>query len=300
MPSAPTMPDLSASASRGDAAVRRDLELRALGIRRGVVGFAHSDPAHPFHVGGSLSAADVLAALYGSVMHTGVDGTAWRDRDRFVLSKAHAALALYIALSQVGLLSEDDLSAGLTGPDAVLFRHPRRDVDRGIETSGGSLGMGLGYAAGLALANRRRHLPGRVFCMVGDGECNEGSIWESAAFVGHNALDGLTLIVDANGLQLDGPCAEILDTGTLADRLSAFGFETSDVDGHDVMAVRDALLPRTSRPRAVICHTVKGRGLSFVENRVEWHDHALTDEQYRVACAELDDAEEAIRDAAAV
>lgn len=266
---------------------RRRLSGLALDIRKTVVEFAHANPDMPFHLGGSLSAAEVLAVLYGGVMHTGTDGTPWDQRDRFVLSKGHASLALYPALLHAGLVSQEDIDRGLLGPNAVLFKHPRRDPARGIETSGGSLGMGLGYACGLAIAANRRASGSRVFCLLGDGECNEGSVWEAAALAGHMGLAALTVIVDVNGLQLDGPTAQILDTGSLAEKFRAFGFEAIEVDGHDVSALWSVLAPSHTRPRAVLAHTTKGKGLSFAENCVEWHDNKLTDELYARAVREL-------------
>ena len=266
---------------------RRRLSGLVLDIRKTVVEFAHANPDMPFHLGGSLSAAEVLAVLYGGVMHTGTDGTPWDQRDRFVLSKGHASLALYPALLHAGLVSQEDIDRGLLGPNAVLFKHPRRDPARGIETSGGSLGMGLGYACGLAIAANRRASGSRVFCLLGDGECNEGSVWEAAALAGHMGLAALTVIVDVNGLQLDGPTAQILDTGSLAEKFRAFGFEAIEVDGHDVSALWSVLAPSHNRPRAVLAHTTKGKGLSFAENCVEWHDNKLTDELYAQAVREL-------------
>ncbi len=274
-----------------------ELEMAALAIRRQVVEFAHNDNDLPFHLGGSLSAADIMAVLCTDILRTGRDGLARASRDRVVLSKAHASLALYPALAMAGLISQDDIDAGLFGEHAVLFKHPRRDIERGIEMSGGSLGMGLGYAAGLALAAVRAHRGGRIFCIVGDGECNEGSVWEAAAFVGHNRLNNITLIVDVNGMQLDGPTAEILDTEPLARKLASFGFEAVGVDGHDVLALRDALAVRSERPRAVLAHTIKGKGLSFAEGQVAWHDYPLSDELYEQALADLDLIEEAINNA---
>ena len=274
---------------------RTELELAALEIRRGTMAWAINDPEHPYHLGGSLSCAEILAALYNDVMVTGVDGTPWESRDRLVMSKAHASLALYPALAQAGLLSREDLARGLYGPDAVVFKHPRRDVARGLETSGGSLGMGPAHACGIVLSNRRLGHGGRIFCILGDGECNEGSVWEAVELAGHLAMGELTFVVDVNKLQLDGPTADVLDAGTLSQKFVAFGCEVEEVDGHDVIAVRDALLRRSDRPRAVLCDTVKGRGISFIEGRVEWHDKAMTDEERAIATRELDEAEEAIR-----
>ncbi|WP_303132218.1 UTRA domain-containing protein [uncultured Olsenella sp.] len=277
-------------------ALRRRLELGALGVRRGVAQIAHRYSDTPFHMGGALSMAELVAVLLGDVMRTGRDGTPWERRDRLVVSKAHCSIALYPAMLEAGLICQDDLDRGLFGPEAVLFKHPHRDPARGIETSGGSLGMGLGYAAGLALALRRRGLDSRVFCVVGDGECDEGSIWESAGFAAFRRLDNLTVIVDANGMQLDGSTSDILDNGPIQRKFASFGFEVCEVDGHDVMALRAALRARSARPRVVVARTVKGKGLSFAEMRVEWHDCALDDELYVRAMEELDAREREICD----
>ena len=269
---------------------RADLELRSADIRRFIVELAHRYDDLPFHLGGSLSCVEILAVLLGDTMRLGTGDVAWEERDRLVLSKGHASLALWPALAQVGLLSREDCERGLFGKGAVIGRQPKRDVTRGIELSGGSLGMGLGYACGLALAARRRGLGSRVFCVMGDGECDEGSVWEAASFAGHNRLGSLVVVVDANGLQLDGTTAEVLDSGPLTDKFAAFGFDTFVVDGHDVEALRETLAMCGERPRAVVAQTVKGKGLSFAENEVSWHDRQLDDEGYRRALAEIDAA----------
>lgn len=276
------------------AAERRRLERGALAVRRGVVEIAHRYEGTPFHFGGALSMAELVSVLYFHTMRTGRDGTPWEERDRLVVSKAHASVALYPAMLEVGLITQDDLDRGLFGPDAVLFKHPRRDPARGIETSGGSLGMGLGYAAGLALALSRKGLPGRVFCVVGDGECDEGSVWESAAFAGHQRLGNLTVVVDANGMQLDGPTSQVMDNGPIQRKFAAFGFECEEVDGHDVASLARVLDVRSERPRCVVARTMKGKGLSFAEMCVEWHDKALDQAHYELALAELAAQEGAI------
>jgi transketolase N-terminal domain/subunit len=272
------------------------LSLSAIEIRREVVGFAHRYPDTPFHLGGSLSCAEILAVLLGAVMRTGVGqtGREWERRDRLVLSKGHASLALWPALRQAGLLTSEDLDRGLFGPDAVVGKQPRRDVSRGIELSGGSLGMGLGYANGLALAAQRRGLDSRVFCVMGDGECDEGSVWEAANFAGHNRLSSLCVVVDKNGIQLDGPTAQVMDSGPLQDKFAAFGFEVREVNGHDVEALCDVLSRPADRPLAVMAHTTKGKGLSFAEDHVAWHDHRLSDDEYRLAMSELAAAEQEV------
>ena len=289
----------AAGAREGDAerALRRRLELAALDVRRGVVEWGHRYEGSAFHFGGALSMAEIVAVLFGEVMCCGRDAgraVSWEERDRLVVSKAHASIALYPAMLSCGLISQDDVDRGLFGPNATIFKHPRRDPARGLETAGGSLGMGLGYAAGLALALRRKQLPSRVFCIVGDGECDEGNVWESAAFAGHARLSNLTVIVDANGMQLDGPTSDILDNGPINRKFAAFGFDVVEVGGHDVLALARALARTGDRPRAVVARTVKGRGLSFAEMCAEWHDKALTEELYQRAVRELDAREEAI------
>lgn len=266
---------------------RTELRLLAHEIRESVVGWALDDTHHPYHLGGSLSCADILAVLYNDVMHHAADCDDPSDRDRFVLSKGHAALALYPALRQVGLVTNGDFEKGLFGPDATLFKEPQRDMARGIEMTSGSLGMGLAYSCGIALAKVRAGLGGRIFCLMGDGECNEGSVWEAAAFAGHNKLANLVAIVDLNGLQLDAPTSEVLDVGSLAETFASFGFDTETVDGHDVIALRTALARVGTRPRVILAHTVKGKGVAAGENCVEWHDILLDDEQRLLVAAGL-------------
>ena len=275
----------------------RELRLAALDIRQAVVNTAHRYRDLAFHFGGALSAAEIFAALFLDVMHTGHDGTPWEQRDRFVLSKAHAAIGLYPVLLKAGFISQKDIDRGLFGKDAVLFKHPQRDPSRGLETSGGSLGMGLGYAAGLALALRKKQPKVRIFCLVGDGECNEGSIWEAASFAGHYKLSNLVCIVDANGMQLDGTTAKVSDSGPLAAKFAACGFEALDVDGQSVQELHRALTHPHTLPLALIAHTTKGEGLSFSENKVEWHDHKLDEGLFEQACAEIERQREAIEHA---
>ena len=269
------------------------LAWQAIQIRRAIISYAHRYPEVPFHLGGSLSCAEIMAVLFNGIMQTGAGktGIAWEQRDRFVLSKGHASLALWPALLQAGLLSTADEERGMFGEGAVIGKQPKRDVARGIELSGGSLGMGLGYASGLAWALQRKGCPSRVFCLMGDGETDEGSVWEAASFAGHNHLKALTVVVDANGFQLDGPISQVLSSGPLTDKFDSFGFEVREADGHSTAELLDALQPSHDRPLAVIAHTIKGKGLSFAENDVRWHDRRLFDDGYHRALAELDEAQ---------
>jgi transketolase len=229
------------------------------------------------HIGGNLSALDILLCLHHVVL---------REEDHLILSKGHAAGALYVALWSRGLLSDDDLKQ--FHKDATrLSGHPPVQGIPSIPFATGSLGHGLGLAAGIALAQRLRSLPGRVFCLTSDGEWNEGSCWESLIFISHQALDNLTIIVDANGLQGFGTTREVAAIDPISDKFRAFGVHTDEVDGHDFAALTAALGCDRPGPRAIIARTEKGHGVSFMANRMEWHYLPMTEEQYRQAVREV-------------
>jgi transketolase len=231
------------------------------------------------HIGGNLSALDLLLCLYNGGM--GPD-------DCFVLSKGHSAGALYVALWSRGLLSDEDLCH--FHKDATrLSGHPPVQGIPEIAFATGSLGHGLGLAAGLALGKRLRSLPGRVFCLMSDGEWNEGSCWEALIFIAHQSLENLTILIDANGLQGFGTTAEVADLSPLADKFRAFGIETREIDGHDYSEIHAVLNDTRSGPQAVMARTVKGCGISFMENRMEWHYLPMTEAQYQQAVSEVVD-----------
>jgi transketolase len=229
------------------------------------------------HIGGNLSALDLLLCLYHDVL-----GPA----DRFVLSKGHAAGALYVALWSVGLLEDAEL-ATFHKDGTRLSGHPPADAIPQILFATGSLGHGQGLAAGLALANQLTRRTGRVFCLTSDGEWNEGSSWESLIFAAHRRLNNLTFIVDANGLQGFGTTREVANIEPLADKFRAFGWETLEIDGHDQRAITHALDAPQSGPRAIVAHTTKGSGVSFMAHRMEWHYLPLNSEQYELAVKEI-------------
>jgi transketolase len=229
------------------------------------------------HIGGNLSALDVLMCLYHRVL--GPD-------DAFVLSKGHAAGAIYVTLWSVGRLREDDLLQ--FHKDATLLSgHPPPQGIADVAFATGSLGHGLGLAAGLALGRRLRRAPGRVYCLLSDGEWNEGSTWESLIFAAHHKLDNLTFVVDLNGLQGFGTTREVADLGSLADKIRSFGVATVEISGHDPGAIVEALALRSAGPVAIVAATVKGCGVSFMEHRMEWHYLPLTEPLYREAVAEV-------------
>lgn len=253
-------------------------------IRRIVID--QSKRANIGHIGSALSIADLLGALYGEVLN--VSGSDDPERDRFVLSKGHAALALYAALNLVDAIDEAALDSFATDGSA-LGAHPEHVVP-GIDFSTGSLGHGLSMAAGAALAARLAHSSRRTFVLLSDAECNEGSLWEAAMFASHHRLSNLVAIVDADGQQALGYTREVLDLSPLADRWASFGWDSHEVDGHDV----DALMQTIDRldfdhgpPHVIVAHTTFGKGVSFMESKIEWHYWPMSDEQYEQALREL-------------
>ena len=219
------------------------------------------------HPGGSLSAADIVAALYFGIMKHDPGHPEWPERDRFVLSKGHAAPVLYAALAEAGYLGRNHLKT-LRKLGSILQGHPDSGKCPGVEVSTGSLGQGLAIANGIALGLRLDGNAARVFCLLGDGELQEGEVWEAAMFSPHNGLDNVMAIVDHNGLQIDGACSEVMCLGGVAEKLHAFGWEVRETGGHDIEDVIDALSapPATAGvPVAVVAYTVKGKGVSFME-----------------------------------
>ncbi len=247
------------------------------------------------HPGGSLSCIDILTSLYfGGVLRYDPKNPSMPDRDRFILSKGHAAPALYATLAHAGYIPEDELWT-LRQWGSKLQGHPDCHLVPGVEVSTGSLGQGLSIAAGLACGLRLNGNDARVFTLLGDGECEEGQVWEAAMFASHEKLGNLIAIVDCNGLQIDGPVDEVVQTGTLSEKFAAFGWEVSEVDGNDVVAVTNLLSDLKTKggdtPHAVMAHTIKGKGVSFMENQVGWHGKAPNEEQTRQAIAELEGKE---------
>jgi transketolase len=263
------------------------IRAKAASMRRDIIEMLRS--AGSGHPGGSLSAADIVATLYFGVMTHDPDDPDRPDRDRFVLSKGHAAPVLYAALAEAGYFGKEHLST-LRKLGSKLQGHPDRLKTPGVEVSTGSLGQGLAAANGMALAMRLDGLDRRVFCLMGDGELQEGSVWEAAMTAAQQGLDRVVGIVDRNGLQIDGPCDEVCSLGDVAEKFRSFGWSAFDVDGHDVEALLDAFdkAARVSGvPTVLVCHTVKGKGVSFMEGEADWHGKAPSDEQARTALAEL-------------
>jgi transketolase len=253
-------------------------------IRRGVL--EQSKRANVGHIGSALSVADLLAAIFSGVMRAGPAGDP--DRDRFILSKGHAALALYVALHATGRMSDAAL-ARFCVDGSPLATHPEHVVC-GIDFSTGSLGQGLSYAVGAALAARVQRSARRAFVLLSDAECNEGSVWEAVMFAAHHRLGNMTALVDVNGQQALGYTSEILDLAPLSARWSAFGWDVHEVDGHDVdglVGTMRSLCADASRPHVLLARTTFGRGVSYMEGKIAWHYLPMSDEQYSTALAEL-------------
>ena len=267
-----------------------ELERRANDMRADIVRMiAEAGSGHP---GGSLSCADILAALYfGGVLEHDPENPEWEGRDRFILAKGHAAPALYAALAQAGYIPREEL-ATLRKLGSRLQGHPDSNQVPGVEVSTGSLGQGLSIAAGAAAGLRLDGAPQTVFALLGDGECQEGQVWEAAMFATHRKLDNLVAIVDRNGLQIDGRTCDVCDPGDLGAKFAAFGWDVDEVDGHDLDALVAVLgaakAGRDGRPHAVIARTVKGKGVPFMENEAGWHGKAPNAEQAAEALAALE------------
>lgn len=267
-------------------------DLRRLGADIRNVVIDHAKRAGVGHIGSCLSIADLLAALYGDVLD--IPSFEDPDRDRFILSKGHAALALYAALNTAGWLSEERLAEYCTNGSPVSG-HPDHALD-GIELSTGSLGHGLSLAAGCALAARLSGRSYRSFVLLSDAECNEGSLWEAAMFAAHHRLSNLVALVDANGQQALGYTADVLDLSPMADRWAAFGWDVVEVDGHDadqVAATIRTMDTTEGPPHVVIAHTTFGKGVSYMERKIHWHYWTMSDDQYDQARRELATADAA-------
>lgn len=243
------------------------------------------------HPGGSLSCADIMTALYfGGVMNHDPENPDSEDRDRFILAKGHAAPALYAALAHAGYFPVDEL-ATLRKLGSRLQGHPDSNLVPGVEVSTGSLGQGLSISCGLAAGLKLADAPQTVFTLLGDGECQEGQVWEAAMFAAHNKLDNLVAIVDRNELQIDGRTSDVCDPGDLGAKFEAFGWEACEVDGHDIEAIVDVLntakASRAGKPHVIIARTIKGKGVSFMEDQAGWHGKAPNADELAQALEEL-------------
>jgi transketolase len=240
------------------------------------------------HLGGGLSMVELMATLYGRVLRFDPSNPHWEGRDRFILSKGHGVLGYFSALLVSGVITEETYRTFQTNA-SDLIAHPVMNLDLGIESSNGSLGQGLSMGVGIALACKKKKNAINVYVYMGDGECNEGSVWEAVMAAAQLKLDNLTAVVDYNKLQSDGDVRQIIDLGDLAKRFESFGWEVHEIDGHDITQIINAFetTMQTSLPKVLIAHTVKGKGISFMENNNEWHHNRLTNANYELALGEL-------------
>ena len=263
-----------------------NFEAKAKQIRADVVDSLYA--AQSGHPGGSLSCVEILLALYeNGVVRYDPKNPQWADRDRVVLSKGHACPTLYAVLADVGFFPREELLT-LRKLGSHLQGHPDMNKCPGVDASTGSLGQGMSMSVGYALAGKRPEHHFNVYTVTGDGESQEGIMWEAAMAAAHYKLDNLTVLLDHNGLQIDGTNDQVMGLGDIVAKYQAFGWETVVVDGHDVDAITAACkAPRCGKPRFICCNTVKGKGVSFMENQVGWHGKPLHEEQYKAAKAEL-------------
>jgi len=265
----------------------RDLNVMACRIRTDIVEMLNK--AGSGHTGGSLSAADLVTALYFHKMRHDPKDPAWEGRDRFILSKGHAAPVLYAALARSGYFPVEELYT-LRKLGSRLQGHPDSKKLPGVEISTGSLGQGLSIASGLALAMRMDKRDCRIYALLGDGELQEGQVWEAAMTAAHYGLGNLTAIVDNNGLQIDGACKDVMCVDPIGEKFGAFGWDVIEIDGHDMSAILDALDRATTdrgRPTAIVARTIKGKGCTLFEGKAEYHGTPPSDSDLKVALEEL-------------
>ena len=269
-----------------------ELQKMANEVRKGIIASTHSAKAG--HPGGSLSAADIFTFLYFEELNVDPKNPQWEDRDRFVLSKGHTAPGLYAALAHRGFFPVEDLLT-LRKVGSYLQGHPSMTSVSGVDMSTGSLGQGISTAVGMAIAGKMNNKDYRVYTVLGDGEIQEGQVWEAAMMAGHKNLDNLVAIVDNNGLQIDGDIAKVCSPYPIDEKFAAFGWHTINIDAHDFDAIRAAFneaKETKGQPTVIIAKSVKGKGVSFMENQASWHGVAPNDEQCEKALAELKEAGE--------
>ena len=270
-----------------DSAKLTQLKQEAAMIRLGILDGTHA--AASGHPGGSLSIADIMSYLYFSEMKVDPANPKWADRDRFVLSKGHAAPALYATLARRGFFPFEDMLT-LRHVDSILQGHPDMKHIPGVDMSSGSLGQGISAAVGMALAAKMDGKDYRTYTIVGDGESEEGQVWEALMFAARHNLDNLCVVIDYNGLQIDGPVAEIVNPAPFEGKLSSFGCHVITIDAHDFEAIEAAFAEAKTvkgKPTAIVANSVKGKGVSFMENQVKWRGSAPNDAQYEQAVAEI-------------
>jgi len=260
------------------------LKSLALELRKRVIEIGFNCGSEGAHFGGTLSLIEIMIALYKNVIPYDQDVG---YSDKIIISKGHGVLAQYLLMENTGLLTKDEVDH-FKEDFAVCAAHPSRDLEHYIDYSSGSLGQGLSLGFGIALARKRSNMFGRIFVILGDGECDEGSVWESVASAAHYQTENLVAIIDKNEIQYDGFTDSVLNLGNLNRKFTSFGWDAVDVDGHNIKEVTAVLNASHDKPLAIIAHTIKGKGISFMENKPEWHHKALTKNLYHQAKEELE------------
>ena len=266
---------------------QKELMLAACKVRIGIIEGTHAAKAG--HPGGSLSAADLFTYLYWKELRVDPKNPQWEDRDRFVLSKGHTAPGLYAALAHQGFFPVEDLLT-LRHIGSYLQGHPNMNSVPGVDMSTGSLGQGISAAAGMALAAKLQKKDCRVYTLLGDGEIQEGQVWEAFMFAHLYKLDNLCAVIDNNGLQIDGPVAQVMNPYPIPEKLRAFGWEVREIDGHDFAQMETAFAAAREtkgRPFAILMNTTKGKGVSYMEDNADWHGKAPNDQEFEIAMTEL-------------
>ena len=257
-------------------------------VRKNILTLSLAAGASSSHFGGSLSTVELLSALFNSVLKFNVTDPLWEDRDRFILSKGHACLGYYSILCEKGFFTRKDLNL-FEKNGSFLLGHPVINKKKGIEFSNGSLGMGLSLGIGVAIAAKKNKKNYRVFVLIGDGECNEGSIWEASMSAAHFKLNNITAILDNNNLQQTGSNDEIMSTRDLANKWKSFNWDVQEINGHNIPEILAALNYVSEKPKLILAKTIKGKGFSFSENNNDWHHKIMTNKQYEEAIKELDE-----------
>ena len=265
----------------------KKIKFFALNLRKKILDMSLIAGADSSHFGGALSIVEIVSVLFSEVMNINKDNPLWEERDRFILSKGHACLAYYAALSEIGYISNKELET-FEKNETNLLGHPVINRNLGIEFSNGSLGMGLSLGIGVCLGLKRKKMKNQVYVVLGDGECNEGSVWEGAMSASNFNLENLTAIIDHNKFQQTGSNDEIMRLNSLKEKWESFGWETIEIDGHDVEKIKYFLTKKKDKkPRAIIANTIKGKGFSFSENNNSWHHAVMTKRFYDQAKEEL-------------
>lgn len=257
-------------------------------LKKNILDMALHAGSNSAHIGGALSLTDIVACLYSSIMKIDKTNPENEDRDRFILSKGHACLVLYSALMEVGLISKKDIK-DFESDNSDLPGHPVINRKKGIEFSNGSLGMGLSVGIGVALALKKKNKRNKVYVAMGDGECNEGSIWEAAMSASNYNINNLITIIDKNNFQQTGTTSEIMQNNNLKEKWLSFGWNVIEIDGHNIEEIYNSLtsIETTNKPKLILANTIKGKGLKFAENKNEWHHSVLTQKFYDEAIKDI-------------